>query len=169
MVETFFTNPLFMETVLPLVLVFTLVFAVLQKTKILGENKRQIDAIVALVIALIFVAFGKETNIVVKMIPILAIALVVILIFMLLLGSLYEPGKFKMPDWLKIVIGILIGILVITTVLIRTGGLDLIINFFYEDNSSWIVNGIVILIIAGAIFAVIFGGKGSSGGSSDKK
>ena len=68
MVETFFTNPLFVETILPLLLVFVLVFAVLQKTKILGEGKRQIDAIVALVVAMIFVAFGQATNIVVKMI-----------------------------------------------------------------------------------------------------
>ena len=68
MVETIFTNPLFVETILPFLLVFTLVFAILEKTKILGDGKRQIDAIVALVIGLIFVAFGYETNIVVRMI-----------------------------------------------------------------------------------------------------
>ncbi len=166
MVETFFTNPLFIETILPFLLVFTLVFAVLEKTKILGDGKRQIDAIIALVISMMFVAFGQATNIVVKMIPILGIALVVILVFMILLGSLYEPGKFKMPDWLKIIVGILIALLVAGTVLVLTGGLDFIVNFFYSSDSSIIINGIFILIIIGAIFAVIFGGK--KGGSEKK-
>jgi len=171
MVETIFTNPLFVETILPFLLVFTLVFAILEKTKILGDGKRQIDAIVALVIGLIFVAFGYETNIVVRMIPILAVALVVILIFMLLLGSLYEPGKFSMPGWLKGVIGVLIAILVAGAVLIISGGLDYTIQFLTNDKSGILINGFLVLIIIGVIVAVIFGGKGgggshSSGGSS---
>ena len=35
---------------LPFVLVFTLVFAILQKTKLLGDNAKQANAIIALVI-----------------------------------------------------------------------------------------------------------------------
>jgi len=124
MVETILTNPLVSETILPFVLVFTLVFAILEKTQILGKEKRQIDAIVALVVGLIFVAFGQATNIIVKMIPILGIALVVILIFMLLLGSLYKQDQFEIPGWLKIVFGILIAILV--TVLMAGGPIPLL-------------------------------------------
>lgn len=165
MVETFFTNPLFVETILPFLLVFTLIFAVLQKTKVLGDGKKQIDAIVSLVIALIFVAFGQTTDIVVKMIPILGVALVVILMFMILLGSLYEPGNFKIEGWLKIVVGILIGILVAATVLILTGGLDYVVGFISGGgNTALLINGFLVLVIAGAILAVIFGGKGGSGG-----
>lgn len=171
MVETIFTNPLFVETILPFLLVFTLIFAILEKTKILGDGKRQIDAIVALVIGLIFVAFGTATDIVVRMIPILGIALVVILVFMILLGSLFQPGQFKIEGWLKIVIGVLIAIVVAATVLILTGGLDFIINFIYGDNTGILINGFLIAVIIGAILLVVFGGKGNSGsssGSSDK-
>ena len=39
----------FLDVVLPFILVFTIVFAALQKTRILGENKRQFNVIVALV------------------------------------------------------------------------------------------------------------------------
>ncbi len=158
MVETIFTNPLFVETILPFLLMFTLVFAILEKTKILGDGKKQIDAIVALVIGLIFIAFGSATDIVVRMVPILGIALVVILIFMILLGSMFSD-KFEMPPWLKIVVGILVGILVIATVLVLTGGLDYVIQFLYGENSGILVNGVLILIIIGAIALAVFGGK----------
>jgi len=160
MVATIFTNPLFVETILPFLLMFTLVFAILEKTKILGDGKRQIDAIVSLAIALIFIAFGSATDIVVRMIPVLGIALVVILIFMILLGSMFQSGNFEMPDWLKIVVGILVAILVIATVLVLTGGLDYIINFIYGENSGILINGFLVLIIVGAILAVVFGKKG---------
>ncbi len=168
MVETIFTNPLFVETILPFLLMFTLVFAILEKTKILGDGKKQIDAIVALVIGLIFIAFGSATDIVVRMIPILGIALVVILIFMILLGSMFSD-KFEMPGWLKVVVGILVGILVIATVLVLTGGLDYVINFIYGENSGILVNGVLILIIIGAIALAVFGGKGESGDAGGKK
>lgn len=163
MVETLFTSPLFVETILPFLLVFTIVFAVLEKTKILGDDKKQIDAIVAFVVGLIFVAFGQATDIVVRMIPILGVALVVILVFMILLGSLYEPGGFKMEGWLKIVIGILIAIFVVVTVLILTGGLDYIIGFIVGGNSAILVNGFLVVVIIGAILAVVFGGKSKEG------
>lgn len=169
MVETIFTNPLFVESILPFLLVFTLVFAVLQKTKILGDGKRQIDAIVALVIGLIFIAFGSATDIVVKMIPILGISLVVILVFMLLFGSLFQPGDFRMNKYLKIAFGVLIGIVVTATVLILTGGLDYIVSFIYGDNSGILINGLLVVIIIGAVLAVVLGkDKSSSSGSSGK-
>ncbi len=169
MVETIFTNPFFVETILPFLLLFTLVFAVLEKTKILGEGKRQIDAIVALVIGLVFVSFGSATDIVVRMIPVLGIALVVILIFMLLWGFTFNAGGFEMPFGMKIVVGVLVGVLVIATVLILTGGLDYIIKIIYDGSyGGLIMNVILIGIIVGAIAAVVWGGKGDSDSGKGK-
>ena len=168
MVETIFTNPLFVETVLPFLLMFTLVFAVLEKTKILGDGKRQIDTIVALVIALVFVSFGQATDIVVRMIPILGVALVVILIFMLLFGFAYPSGGFILNKYIRGTIGVLAGILVISMVLILTGGLDYIVSFIYGDNTGLLINGVLILIMIGAIAAIFFGGKEDSSGGSGK-
>lgn len=165
MVETWFTSELFVQTILPFLLVFTIVFAILQKTKILGDDKRQIDAIVGLVIGLIFVAFGNATDVVVRMIPILGIALVVILVFMLLLGSLYGPGDFKIENWLKIVIGILISIVVVVTVLVLTGGLEPLVGFVVNANTGLFINLFLVLIVVGAVVAVIKG-AGSSGKDS---
>ena len=44
-----------LDSVLPFILIFTIVFAVLQKTKIIGEGKRQFNTIVALVLSLMVV------------------------------------------------------------------------------------------------------------------
>ena len=71
MVLTILQSPIFMEVLLPFILVFTVVFAVLQKTKVLGEAKSQVDALVALSVGLITVAFGYATGIIVNLIPFL--------------------------------------------------------------------------------------------------
>ena|SRR3989344_1222582 len=160
MVETIFTSNLVVETILPFLLIFTIVFAILEKSKILGDGKRQIDAIVALAIGLLFIAFGSATDIVVRMIPILGIALVVILIFMILFGSLYNgKEEFKLHKYLKLAIAILIGIVVAITVLILTGGLDYVTAFLYGDNTGLLINGFFIIVVVVAIIAVVVGGK----------
>lgn len=171
MVETLFTNPFFVQTVLPFLLVFTLIFAILEKTEILGKEKRQIDAIVSLAIALIFVAFGSATEIVVRMIPVLGIALVVILVFLILFGSLFKQEGFEVHYGLKIGIGILIGLVVIVTTLVLTGGLNYISSFISSPGSgAFVLNGILVVVIIGAIAAVVWGGKGSDnvGGKANK-
>jgi hypothetical protein len=43
------------DVMLPFLLIFTIVFAILQKTKILGEEKKNFNAVVALVLALTFI------------------------------------------------------------------------------------------------------------------
>ena len=48
-IETIFSSALG-QTVLVFILVFTLVFAVLQKSKILGDSRKQTDALIALAV-----------------------------------------------------------------------------------------------------------------------
>ena len=43
------------DVMLPFLLIFTLVFAIMQKTKILGEDKKNFNVIIALVMALLVV------------------------------------------------------------------------------------------------------------------
>ena len=44
MAEPIFISGYFLDYILPFVLVFTLIFAILTKTKLLGEDKKQINA-----------------------------------------------------------------------------------------------------------------------------
>ncbi len=52
---TYFQAYGIMDVLLPFILVFTIVFAVMQKTKILGE-KKQFNVVIALILGLLFVA-----------------------------------------------------------------------------------------------------------------
>src|SRR3989344_5302985 len=105
--ENILLNPFVTNVILPFVLVFVVIFAILQKSKILGEGKRQIDALVALVIGLIVISFGFATGIIVSLVPFLAVAVVIILIFMILYGMVYKEGEFEMGKGLRRTFGIL--------------------------------------------------------------
>ena len=71
MADPIFISPYFLDYILPFVLVFTLIFAILQKTKILGEGKKQIDAIIGLVVGFILIAVPFARNIIVQYLIIL--------------------------------------------------------------------------------------------------
>ncbi len=165
---TILQDPFFVELILPFLLVFVVVFAILQKTKVLGEGKKQIDALVALVIGLIVVSFGYATGIILSLVPFLAVSVVVIFVFLILYGMVFHGDNFKIEGGLRTGLGILVGIAVVVAVLIASGAWDYIIeNWIYggEGGNSIIANVIFIIVIIGAIAAVVFS-KGSGGGSS---
>ena len=85
MVNTILQNWIFSDFIFPLLLVFLVVFAILEKTSALGKNK-QIDALVALVIGLIFVGFSYPKLVVSNMILFLVVALIVMFVGLLLWG-----------------------------------------------------------------------------------
>lgn len=163
--NTILQHPLFVETILPFLLVFTLVFAVLQKSKILGDGKKQIDAIVALSMGLLVLAFAEAVGIIIQMTYFVAVALVVILVLMLLLGSFAEPGKFfeKFPSGLKTWMTIVVVLAVVIATMIFTGGWQYVLDLiFISEGSGILVNVIFVAIVIGAVVFVLWMDKGSS-------
>jgi hypothetical protein len=161
-VETILTSFFAVRVVYPFLLVFTLLFAVLQKSKILGDEKSQIDALVALSIALIVVAFSWSTNIIINLMPFLAVSLVILLVFMILFGfvaSTNEDGL-KMPPFVKWGITILIVLALVIAVLISTGQWDRVYYalFFDYGENTLLSNIVLLVIVAGAIAAVVMPG-----------
>jgi len=77
-------NSLF-EIILPLVLIFTVVFAVLQATKILG-GKKNIDAILALVFGFFLIQSTKAVGVINAFLPNIALVIIVILMILLVIG-----------------------------------------------------------------------------------
>ncbi|MEI6850207.1 MAG: hypothetical protein WCK29_04155 [archaeon] len=144
------------QLILAFVLIFTLVFAVLQKSKILGDGKKQIDALIALAIALIVISVGSVLDFIQHIIPFMAIGLVIILVFMILMGAVFADGTLKEMPWLKWVFAIVILVAVIVAVLVFTKGWDYILSFFSSDG-SWAGNLILIVIIVLAIVFSYFG------------
>jgi len=112
--ETIFQNWIFRDYILPFLLVFVLVFAVLEKTKLLGDGKKQLDAIVALIIGLIVVGVLYPKDIMANMILFLSVSLVIVFVFLLLYGFVVgDKDGFKLSSELKIALGIIIGVAVI--------------------------------------------------------
>lgn len=74
------------EVLLPFLLVFTLSFGVLQKSKILGETGKQLNTIVSFVIALLFVRNQTLVSLINRFLPNVSIFMIIILMFLLLVG-----------------------------------------------------------------------------------
>jgi len=171
MAEPFFISPFFLDYILPFVLVFTLVFAILQKTQLLGEGKKQNDSIVALVIGLILIAFPFARNIVVDIMPFLAVSIAILLVFMLGYGFIYN-GKVEMHKYLKGALIVIFGLGLITTIMMVTGAWDNVYDLIFGGKGAgqvWI-NILLVAVMAGAIIAVLKGkdsGTGGGGGDGD--
>jgi FlaA1/EpsC-like NDP-sugar epimerase len=164
MAETILQNELVVYILLPFILVFAVIFGVLQKTEILGKGKKQIDAIVSFAIALMLVAFLNYTQIIVQLSAFLAVSLIIILVFMILVGIMYKPGEFAMDKTYKNIIMAIAFIAVAIAVLVYTGNWDKVLDLFSGGTSAWITNIIAIGLIALAVWFVM----GESGNSSGK-
>ena len=160
--NTILSHPIFIETILPFLLVFTIVLGILQKSKIFGDGKKQVDAIVSLVVGLIVVSFAQATGIILQMSVFLGVALVILLVFMLLVGSFTEEGKFfeKFPNGLRVALIVLIVAAVTIAAVYVTGFWQYLYDWIYIGSESTIfINILFVVIIVGAIIAVVLGSK----------
>jgi hypothetical protein len=159
MAEPFFLNPFFVNIIFPLVLVFTLVFAILEKSKLLGDDKKQINAIIGLVLGLFLISFPFARDIVVNLMPFLAVSVVILLVFMILYGFIYGKSDGEILDkYWKIAFSVIFFIALIFFFLHITGWSDIVYDFIFGRSAYgqlWI-NTVLILIIAGAVIAVIW-------------
>ena len=151
--EIFFQNWIFTKFIFPFVLIWTIVFALLGKTKLLGEN-RQVDSIVAFFIAFIFVVALKPKEIVNNLILFLTVALIVMFVILLLWGFVSGSKEVSIGSkGLKWVIGIVIVIAVIIAFLWASGIHNNMLNLLFKSNWSntfW-TNAIFIVVIAIAL------------------
>jgi len=159
-----FMSAFFTEMLLPFLLVFVVVFAILQKSKILGEGKAQIDAIVGLVVGLILIGVPGPRDIIVGVMPWMAVGISVILVFLLLYGfvagDLSKIGQGDDRKWVLPAFAVLVGIFVLVVVLRVSGLWAVAVNWFSGSGSSDIwVNAAMILLIIGAVAVAIMSGK----------
>ncbi|MEI6058593.1 MAG: hypothetical protein WCP89_02370 [archaeon] len=154
-----FDNPIFTEMILPFLLVFVLIFAILQKSKILGEGKAQIDALVGLAVGLIVIGFPVPRNIIVNLMPWMAVGVSVILVFLILYGFVAgDLSGDKVPTWMKVTFGILAGLFVIGVVMYVTGLWNYVLGGFSFGSELW-MNVALIAIIVGAMIVAVTGAK----------
>jgi len=163
MPEPLLIHPYFVDYVLPFVLVFTLVFAVLQRIKLLGDDVKQINAMVGLVVGLLLIAFPYPRSIIVLLMPFLAVSVVILLVFMLLYGFIVGKKETDvLGKWWKVAFGAILAVGLLSYLIYIAGYWNYVLNFFLGGGSSQIwINIILIVVIIGAIVAVIKGDKGS--------
>ena len=155
----------FFDIILPFLLVFTIVFAILEKTKILGEDRSNLNAMVAFVIGLLFVGAIGLVSIIDQALPNVALFLIVILSFLMLFGAFVGADGIKFENtWYKGGALFIVFIAVLAIFLDALGWLNWILNYV---NSSWdktvIPTAIFFLIVLGAIWYVIGGGNKKKG------
>ncbi|MFH0831319.1 MAG: hypothetical protein V1886_00415 [archaeon] len=87
----------YLMTALAFILVITLVYAMLNKTKILGENS-SVNFLVSFVIALIFVITPVARNYTLKATPWIAVFLVCLFLFMLVITFVHGNFEFVLKN-----------------------------------------------------------------------
>ncbi len=148
------------DVVLPFLLVFAIVFAVLEKTMILGKEgnagtKKNLNAIVALVMALITVATNQVVSVINEALPNIVLLGVVSISFLLLVGMFLKTGEFdlheKSKKWFMFVLFLMfLGTVFIFASAIGIDGVSMLDRFF-----SWIGGAIGTSIVAPLVFLVI--------------
>ena len=137
-----------MDVLLPFLLLFVVMFAILQKTKILGKDKKNFNVIVSLVISLMVViphvlgtypAGFDVVNIINMVIPQISLIIIAILMLLLLLGLF---GGAKIPGAVAAIAGLVVLFIFLGTTQ-WLYGLDWLYDFFGAEAVSFII---VILI-----------------------
>lgn len=158
----------FYDVVLPFILVFVLIFAVLQKTNIFGKESRKYNVIIAMVVGLLFVTASKLVEVVNKMLPIVAVALAVLLGIFMIMGffGVKEGGPGAR------ILGIIAGGVAIAVGLAYFLGSSSYSGEIFGDISKFLQpywsQIIIVGIIIGVIAFVASGGKKESAPSEKK-
>ena len=151
-----FIYPFFLDYILPFVLVFTIIFAILQNKEMFGQDKRQIDALIGLVVGLMLIAFPFPRSVIVDLMPFLAVTAVILLVFMLLYGFVSGgKGVILHMYWQYAIIAIIV--LALSSFLLKIFGYwDNVYDIVFGPDSQFFwANAILVIAIVGAIIAVL--------------
>src|SRR3989338_3071230 len=151
------------DIILPFLLVFTIMFAVLEKTKILGiekigdkeYTKKNLNAMIAFVVALLVVASTQLVRIINEVMANAVLLIVLAISFLLLVGVLYTDKQFSLEDspWAKFFTVIMfVGIVIIF--LNALGWLQPILSLFTNIEAEWAGSIVFIVIILGFMWYI---------------
>src|SRR3972149_1849 len=133
--------------VLPFLLIFAVIFGVLMKIEVFGQNKG-LNAVIALVIGLLSLQFEMVPIFFSEIFPRVGVALSIILVLLVLAGLFLDPNN-KAVNY-----GLLgVGVIVFLAVLVKTAGyLGWYSGYWWYANWPSILIGLVVL---GIFFAII--------------
>ncbi|MBI2148730.1 hypothetical protein HYU23_03550 [Candidatus Woesearchaeota archaeon] len=156
------------DVVLPFLLVFTLIFAILEKTKILGtegkdQPKRSLNTMVAFVMGMLVIATNKIVTAINEALPNIVLVIVSFVAFLLMIGVFFGTEEFKLKEkypgfttGLVVVSFIILIIIVLDSLKVSANKswLDWILEYVINNISGPIVTSIIFLIIA--VIAIVY-------------
>ncbi len=132
---------------LPFLLIFALIFGILSRTKMLGENKG-VNAILAGAIGLMALQFDWVSNFFATVFPYAGIGISILLLAFIFMGMISEE---KASQWILFGIGAIIFLFVIGYAFYDFAWLGA------YSGQEWIPIIILLLLIGGAVVAVVLG------------
>jgi len=158
---------LFTDFLYPFLLMFFIVYALLEKSKLLGADQKQINAFVSLVVSLIFVSVVFPVMVVNNLILFMTVGIVVIFVGFMIWGFI-SNGNITLSEGVLKGLGVLTFIVLIIAVLWATGSfpefwslLERLFNFAFRSNGSesfW-TNFLIVVLVVAAVAAVLKEGK----------
>ncbi|MBL7147865.1 MAG: hypothetical protein ISS82_03505 [Nanoarchaeota archaeon] len=147
------------EFVLPFLLIFTLVFGILEKTNILGTNKKNINAIVALILGLLFITQFEIVQTLNNFLPKISLFMIVAVMFLLIIGFFGAKVHEKASNpvlWFAFIIVLI----AVYWALSPSLGLEMpyFLDYYWDEA----------LLIIGLIVFILLVTKGSSGSGDNK-
>ncbi len=153
------------DVILPFLLIFTIVFAILEKTKILGTEKvgdkeitkKNLNSMVALVIAFLVIASTKLVAVVNEVMANVVLLLILAICFLLLVGVFFGSKEFtleKYPGWIKFFM-VLMFIGIVLIFLNALDWLQYLFRVFENWDAEWAVTIIFMIIILGFMWYIV--------------
>ena len=144
------------DVVLPFILVFTIVFAILEKTKVFGSEtidgkeypRKNLNAVASFSIAFFVIASSKLVEIISTVSSYTVILLMLSILFLLLVGSFMKEGEggFLTGNWnYFFMIIMFVGIVLIFTYAL--GWWDMIWGFFRFESGGEVVGSLILIVI----------------------
>ena len=154
---------IFSKFVLPFLFIFVIVYAILEKTKIFGDEKHQLNAIISVVVGLIFVGILYPTTVLNNMILFMTISLITVFVALLLWGFITGKAELPQSKVMRLIAGIAIIIAVAVALLWALGVSNNILDFLFGQgwSSSFWTNFLFVVVIIVALVLVLSGGKKS--------
>jgi hypothetical protein len=142
----------FFDVILPFLLVFTITFGVLEKTNIFGPGKKNLNSMVAFAVGFLVVSATQITTAIQLSVPKVAFMLLILISFLLLVGSMLGPQKegfnllehFGKLGWPWVAI---ISVVILAIFLNSVGWLEPITSFFNQNLGSPALSTTVFLVV----------------------
>ena len=136
----------FFSYLLPFLLIFALVFGILSRMKLFGENNA-ISGIIALAVGLMALQFEFVSVFFAEIFPRMGVGLAIFLVVLILAGLFIDPHK-AIFRWVLVGIGLIIAIVVLSK---TAGAVNWYSGYWWQENWPLVAGAIVIIALIGTI------------------